>query len=73
MLAASVAAKNGGKVTLFEQNEKLGKKLYITGKGRCNITNDSDVDVHMSNMMSNPKFMYSSFYTFDPASTIAFF
>ena len=64
MLASIMAARNGNKVTLFEKNEKLGKKLYITGKGRCNITNASDMDVLFDNVMSNKKFLYSCFYTF---------
>ena len=63
MMAAITAAKNGHTVRLFEQNEKLGKKIYITGKGRCNITNSSDIDVLFKNVVTNEKFMYSTFYT----------
>lgn len=65
MMAAVSAADLGHRVTLLEQNEKLGKKLYITGKGRCNITNDSDVEQLLAHVVSNPKFLYSAFYTFD--------
>ena len=56
MFAAYFAAKNGHKVILLEQNEKLGKKLYITGKGRCNITNASDMEDLFANVCSNEKF-----------------
>ena len=73
MMAAIISARNGHKVTLLEQNEKLGKKLYITGKGRCNLTNASDMEVLFSNVVSNAKFLYSAFYGFDNYQTIAFF
>ena len=63
MMAAITAAMNGHKVRLFEKNEKLGKKIYITGKGRCNITNSSDIEVLFKNVITNEKFMYSAFYT----------
>ena len=56
MMAAISAAQAGHKVTLFEKNEKLGKKIYITGKGRCNVTNDSDVESLLSHVTRNPKF-----------------
>lgn len=65
MMAAYAAAKEGAKVTLIEKNEKTGKKIYITGKGRCNVTNDCDAEDFFKNVISNPKFMYSSFYSFD--------
>ena len=65
MMAAISAADSGAEVILIEKNEKLGKKVYITGKGRCNITNDSDVENLLKNVRSNPKFLYSAFYTFD--------
>lgn len=64
MLAAYAAAKKGHQVTLFEKNEKLGKKLYITGKGRCNITNAADLETILSHVVSNPRFLYSSLYGF---------
>lgn len=65
MMAAISAADSGAEVILIEKNEKLGKKVYITGKGRCNITNESDVENLLKNVRSNPKFLYSAFYTFD--------
>lgn len=65
MMAAISAADSGAGVILIEKNEKLGKKVYITGKGRCNITNESDVENLLKNVRSNPKFLYSAFYTFD--------
>ena len=66
MMAAISAAESGADdVVIMEKNEKLGKKVYITGKGRCNITNDSDVENLLKNVRSNPKFLYSAFYTFD--------
>ena len=73
MVAAIMTARNGHDVTLLEQNEKLGKKLYITGKGRCNLTNVVDVDALIKQVVSNPKFLYSSFYTFDSESAVRFF
>uniref|UniRef100_UPI0040571DF2 NAD(P)/FAD-dependent oxidoreductase n=1 Tax=Agathobacter sp. TaxID=2021311 RepID=UPI0040571DF2 len=73
MFAAYFAAKNGHKVTLLEQNEKLGKKLYITGKGRCNITNSSNMEVLFQNVCSNRKFLYSAFYSHTNEQTIDFF
>ena len=73
MFAAYFAAKNGHKVTLFEQNEKLGKKLYITGKGRCNITNASDMEDLFRNVCSNPKFLYSAFYSYTNDQVVEFF
>lgn len=73
MMAAITSARNGHKVTLLEQNEKLGKKLFITGKGRCNITNASDMEVLFSNVVTNTKFLYSAFYSFDNNQTVAFF
>lgn len=65
MMAAIAAAEAGAKVTLIEKNEKLGKKVYITGKGRCNVTNDCDADTFFANVISNRKFLYSAFYSFD--------
>ncbi len=67
MVAAIAAAENGSSVILLEKNEKTGKKIYITGKGRCNLTNDSDNDRLMSNVISNPRFLYSAFSHFGPA------
>ena len=56
MMAAVMAAREGCAVTLFEKNEKLGKKIYITGKGRCNVTNDCSRDVFFDQVVTNPKF-----------------
>ena len=64
MFAAAVAAQKGCEVFLFEKNEKLGKKLYITGKGRCNVTNDCGPEELLSAVVRNRKFLYSAFYTF---------
>ncbi|MCM1259297.1 MAG: NAD(P)/FAD-dependent oxidoreductase [Roseburia sp.] len=73
MFAALAAAECGHSVTLLEQNEKLGKKLYITGKGRCNITNAGEMENLFQNVMSNPKFLYSAFYGCDNFRVIDFF
>lgn len=73
MMAAVFAAKNGHKVSLYEKNEKLGKKVFITGKGRCNVTNACETEVLFSNVMSNPKFLYSGFYGFDNSTVMQFF
>lgn len=73
MMAAVFAARGGRKVHVFEKNEKLGKKLFITGKGRCNITNAGDMDTLFASVISNPKFLYSAFYGFTNEQTIAFF
>lgn len=73
MLTAIVAARNGHKVEIFEKNEKLGKKLYITGKGRCNITNACDQDTFFSSVVSNPKFLYRAFHDFNNFDLIDLF
>lgn len=73
MMAAIRAAENGNQVTLLEQNEKLGKKLYITGKGRCNITNDCDTEDLLKHVVRNSKFLYSAFYSFDSRQVMEFF
>lgn len=73
MLAAIFAARNGNQVILFEKNEKLGKKLYITGKGRCNITNACDMETLFDHVVTNSKFLYSSFYSFNNFDVIDFF
>lgn len=64
MMAAIAASGNGNRVELFEKNEKLGKKIYITGKGRCNVTNASDMETVMQHVVTNSKFLYSAFYGF---------
>ncbi len=73
MMAGVQAARRGYEVHLYEKNEKLGKKLYITGKGRCNLTNNCDVEELLSNVVTNPKFLYSAFYTFPSQSVMDFF
>lgn len=73
MIAAVFAARNGNKVTLIEHNEKLGKKLFITGKGRCNFTNACDTEDLFQNVVTNPKFLYSAFYTFPNTMVMDFF
>ncbi len=73
MMACHAAAMCGHQVTLLEKNEKLGKKIYITGKGRCNLTNASDIEALFANVMSNRKFLYSAFYTFDNNQVIDLF
>ena len=66
MMAAIFAARTGGSVTLLERNEKLGKKVYITGKGRCNVTNDCTLDEFMREVPRNPRFLYSALSYFGP-------
>ncbi len=73
MMAALISAKAGNTVTLIEKNEKLGKKIYITGKGRCNLTNTCDTDDLFKNVVHNSKFMYSAFNSFDNIKTVDFF
>ena len=73
MMAAAFAAKNGNRVEVFDKNEKLGKKLFITGKGRCNITNAADLEDFFPAVTSNPKFLYSAFYSFTNEQVISFF
>lgn len=73
MMAAVAAADAGHHVVLYEKNEKPGKKIYITGKGRCNLTNNSDVENLLNNVMRNPKFLYSAFYAFDSSAVMDFF
>ena len=72
MMAAITAAESGADVTLFEKNEKLGKKLYISGKGRCNITNDCSAQEFFANVATNPRFLYSAIYKFSPQDAIEF-
>lgn len=71
--AAVWAARFGKKVLVFEKNERLGRKLRITGKGRCNVTNNSSTEEHMRNIPVNPRFLYSAFSAFDAESTMSFF
>lgn len=72
MMAAIAAGGCGHQVTLYEKNEKLGKKLFITGKGRCNVTNSSDVEELLRHIMRNKKFLYSAFYAFDSYAVMDF-
>lgn len=71
MMAAVSAACKGHNTLLLEQNEKLGKKLFITGKGRCNVTNACEADKFFESIVSNPKFLYSAFYGFDNRQIMA--
>ena len=73
MMAAVTAARNGADVLLFEKNEKLGRKLRITGKGRCNVTNDCDKNEFMSNVATNSKFLFAAISRFSTADTKDFF
>ena len=72
MMAAIAAADAGAQVTIYEKNEKLGKKLFITGKGRCNVTNAGDMENLFANVMTNGKFLYSAFYTYDNMAVMDF-
>jgi len=73
MLAAGTAAEQGATVTLIEKNAKLGRKLYITGKGRCNVCNHCDTETVLQHVPVNPRFLYSALHAFSPADVMAFF
>lgn len=73
MYASVFLAEKGHEVHVFEKNEKLGKKLFITGKGRCNLTNDCETEELFRNVMTNSKFLYSAFYQFNSRDLMAFF
>lgn len=73
MMTGIFAARNGHEVHIYEKNEKLGKKLFITGKGRCNLTNAGDMDTLFASVISNSKFLYSGFYSFTNEQAIDFF
>lgn len=73
MLASVLAARQGTEVHVYEKNEKLGKKLYITGKGRCNLTNACDMEELLGSVKSNPRFLYSAFYGFTNRDAMDFF
>ncbi len=73
MMAALAAAESGGSVTIFEKNEKPGKKIYITGKGRCNVTNACDVTDFFDSVRRNPRFLYSAVYGYDNHAVMDFF
>lgn len=70
MMAAAFAAQNGNAVVLLEKNEKLGKKMYLTGKGRCNITNAAELEEFFAHIPRNPKFLYSALYSFDNRAAV---
>ena len=70
LLAAGKAAETADEVVIIEKNDIIGKKLLITGKGRCNITNASDAEEHIENTPGNPFFMYSALYRFQPSDTV---
>lgn len=72
-LAAMTAADGGLRVLLLEQNEKLGKKIYITGKGRCNLTNAQEMDLHLQHIHRNPKFLYSAYRAFTQNDIVRLF
>ncbi len=72
-MAAIMAGKNGHKVTLLEKNEKIGKKIFITGKGRCNVTNACDISELFDNIPTNEKFLYSAIYSFSNQDVIDLF
>lgn len=73
MYAAVMLAQAGHSVTIYEKNEKLGKKLFITGKGRCNLTNNCEVEELMKHVVTNPKFLYSAFYNCNAQDVMQFF
>lgn len=73
LMAAGAAAEAGARVTLFEKNPRPGRKLMITGKGRCNVTNDCDIPTVLANVPTNPRFLYSALHGCPPAEVMAFF
>ncbi|MDD3947371.1 MAG: NAD(P)/FAD-dependent oxidoreductase [Clostridia bacterium] len=73
MMAAIAAAERGKSVILIEKNERLGRKMYISGKGRCNLTNQTDIKNFLEQVVSNPKFLMSAIHRFSPAATVDFF
>lgn len=73
MMSAIMSARNGNRTLIIDHNEKLGKKLYITGKGKCNLTNNSSIETHLNNIITNSKFMYSALNAFSPQDTMEFF
>ena len=73
MMASIFSARNGHSTLVLDHNEKLGKKLYITGKGKCNLTNNSPIETHLTNTITNSKFMFSALNQFSPQDTMQFF
>ncbi len=72
-MMAAIAAADKYKVVLIDRNEKIGKKLYITGKGRCNLTNSKDISEFFDYIPGNAHFLYSALYTFTNTNTMDFF
>ena len=70
LAAAIFAARSGGRVTLFDKNEKLGRKIRITGKGRCNVTNNCEINEFLQNVPTNPRFLYSALNRLSPSDTM---
>ena len=73
MMASIFSARGGNSTLILDHNEKLGKKLYITGKGKCNLTNNSPIETHLNNTITNSKFMFSALNQFSPQDTFTFF
>ncbi len=73
MMTSIFSARGGNSTLVLDHNEKLGKKLYITGKGKCNLTNNSPIETHLLNTITNSKFMFSALNQFSPQDTMAFF
>ena len=73
MMAAGTASLYGADVTIFEATDRLGKKLAITGKGRCNVTNDCSTEEFLENVTKNPRFLYAALNTLNTKDTISFF
>lgn len=73
MMASVFSARNGFSTLVLDHNEKLGKKLYITGKGKCNLTNNSSIEMHLNNIVTNSKFMFSALNQFSPQDAMIFF
>ena len=73
LMAAGTAYENGASVTIFEKNQKLGRKIAITGKGRCNVTNNCTETEFLNNVVTNPRFLYSSVSAFSPSDVMQFF
>lgn len=73
MMSGIFAAYNGDNVIILEKNQKVGRKLYITGKGRCNVTNNCNIETVIANTPTNPRFLYSALNRFSPQDTIDFF
>ena len=73
MMAAGAAAENGAQVAILEKNQRVGRKLAITGKGRCNITNFCDTSDFIEHVTANPRFLYSAINRFTCYDTVAFF